>query len=93
MSYDFASECPELVKKLHDFLQTEPGFQENDEAVIYVLAQVFNDKLKAADISEQDKGAILSTVYSALKDSFKEESAIYLERLKVLVEQKASTVH
>lgn len=93
MESNLGVECPRLVKKLEELLSDNSDLTQDPEALVYALAQVIQTKLEKSELAPEEKGATISNLNSAFKELFKEDIALYHERLRYLVEQKNSTLH
>ena len=94
ISQDFLDkECPGMVKAIEDFLDENPLFKEKEEALVYALAQIVSVRIGMLPMKDEDKGAVISTILSGFIELCGSELAAYNELRKVILEQKASTVH
>lgn len=82
-----------MVEELDKFIDEHPAFKDKEEALVYALAQVISVRIGMLPMEDQDKGAIVSTILSGFIDLCGQELAVFNELRKVVLEQKAGTVH
>lgn len=93
MNEDFEVKSEDLYNKLKEIIENDESFQGFDEELIYALGQIVADKISFLESSDEDKGAIVSGITNSMKDIFHTELIFYKERLRLLNEQKSSTLH
>lgn len=86
-------DCEYILQELDNFVRLHPDMKDKEVAVAYSAAQLFQDKLKEANLDHLQKGMIVSDIIAALLELNKEEVALYRERRKASMEQKHSTIH
>jgi hypothetical protein len=85
--------CPFMVEELETLIAERDLFKDAAEATIYALCQLLHNRLAKIDLTLEDKGAVVSTLISGLIDFNPGPLAAHNERMKLLREQKAGTVH
>lgn len=86
-------ECPIYSDDLIEFLSNHKGLKDNPEMTVYVLAQILHEKLTEINMELSDKGAVVATIVGGLVEFNEDALAVHNEMKRLVLEQKASTLH
>ena len=85
-------EAPEVVKDV-EVLKKAAWDKFSSESVIFGLAQALNDTLQGSQLSDEEKGSVLSLIVNNLCDENKQQLSLYYELRNAIFESKQSVIH
>lgn len=85
--------CPGLVEEIQMFVESNPNHEGNEEASIYALAQVIQNKLDNIELDPADKGFVITILINGLIHFNQEALALHKQRVLERLEGMSSTKH
>jgi hypothetical protein len=90
---DYDDECNAMLEEVNKLLADNPLFHNKPEQVAYALGEAIHNNIQNSELSDEEKGAIVSSLTSCLKDFYRDELILYYDGLRILREQKTGTIH
>lgn len=89
---DIDKNAPIILNQLYQFINLN-GYEGKSQALIYALSQLLHEQIKILDISQEEKGSIVTGLIENFAEFNKAELALFRQQLDMFHQQKTSTIH